>query len=257
MSTSNNKLLDSFVRRIKLLLAKRKLTLSLVILIWGIICIFFIIIGWASLKYDITWWLTKLNWYYIIKWIDISFEPIATFIAVYIAFYLDTYWEQLKYQKEVYKIVPLIEVELRENLLLIEEWNKRRRQNLGLDVIKKFTCEYWGIYKIDLKDWGEVNIIPLKEIYGLMEDTNLKREKNHIGDDKATEIGNKIKKLIEFQLNRYNEWYYKSHTVDARKQKRKSITQYKVLNLSEDVNNIIAYMEKELDEIEKTLAITN
>jgi len=256
MSTSNNKLVDSVIRSIKSLLIRRKLFLGLIILVWIIISIVFIIMGWISLTYNITW-LSKIIFWNARDWIDISLEPLATFIAVYIAFYLDTYYEKQNYYKEVYKIVPLIEIELRKNLLLIEDWNKRRSQNLGLDITKKFTCEYWGIYKIDLKDWGPVNIIPLKEIYGLMEDTNLNREKGYIDYDAATEIGNKIKKLIEQQLNEYKKWYSYSKNTVARKQKRDTIKQYKKLDLSKDIDDVLLYMENELDEIEKTLATTN
>ena len=128
---------------------------------------------------------------------NISFvwKFIPGFLGVFLGFALKEYREYSNDLNEIFRVLPLIEFELRENLHYLS-----KRLDSGSRFRKEeFYTNYWEIYKDNLSDWWG-NIIQLSEIYGLIKrvDTNEADNKN---------IAETLSEIINQYLTFLEDWY--------------------------------------------------
>jgi len=183
---------------------------------------------------------------YIIKLFDntdflkliIGFGP--SFCGVIFGFALDRLIKEIEFRKKIDQILPYIEIELKQNFQVFHKAPVNISQN-------DFSVNYWEMYRGELANWQEVNVVPLTEIY-----SRIKKMEN----PDALQV-HFLKELLSHQLEVYKNWYFDKLAEKAgkkgRREKRRVLEAYKTLPISSSTMLIINELEKELDEVEKLL----
>lgn len=169
--------------------------------------------------------------------LNMIFSGIPSLIGIVVGLMIDDLISNRKRLNEVEKILLLIEYELR--------LNKRILNNVMINP--QYVTNFWEIYKLDLKEWNFVNIVTLKEIYGMMELIGQLAAPSHISRYERLTSSN-----IDYILSRWKEYYIKKARNSAIKQKEDMIEQYDKLQLDEEYKQIINGMKNDIIEIKQS-----
>lgn len=206
-------------------------------IVWSIPIIILIFVHSEIIYGDYRIFFTRLP-NYLHDNISYIWNFVPGFLGVFLGFTLNRYWSYYNDTREIYRILPLIELELRENIKFLSRvsgssFHFQRDQ---------FDTNYWEIYKTQLADWWG-NIIQLSEIYGLID---------RIGSNNAAnkDIVFYLKKIIPQYLIFLEDWYKDQGQGGGkagrrgRLIKKMQLERYLEYDFPEDTLNIVKMMYK-------------
>jgi len=163
----------------------------------------------------------------------ISIQMFSISLGIIMGLFIDKWRKYNDLMINLEKILPLVEFELRVNYRVLYS-------NPPAIVLKSdLQSDSWNIYKTEVSKWANINVVTMKEIYGLIDEW-----------DKSYVKKERIVQDIDYIINEWMNWYENKSEKTAKKSRTDAIKIFEKLDLDnnqrlalEDMKNSKRYSD--------------